>query len=196
MTDTNAAAAELSRAMAKASTFAVEDAVWGYKIKSGRRASFAVALGQAVSFFFGVCFLTAALGILLLPTLFFGGDFGAMRVGSAALFGAGAAYLLWFASRGTHAEVHVDTSTNEIREVIANRAGKPTTVAVYGFETISGIFLENNDQNGLTQLVLHSGDGIPAMLVAEGTEVQLIPLRDRLARDLVGQPKGANSRAA
>lgn len=184
MTD---ATAEFGNQMAKPSTFNVEDTYWGYKIRSGRGPSFGVALGQAASFFFGVCFLTAAIGILALPTLFFDGELGAMRIGSAALFGAMAAYLLWFASRGTRTEVHVDTSLGEVREVICNRAGRPTTVGSYGFDMIGGVMLEQDSARDTSQLVMQYQSSSQNVVVAEGTDAQLVSLRDRLAQDLLGQ---------
>jgi hypothetical protein len=196
MTDLSATTTDFGGDLAKPSTFSVEDIYWGYMIRSGRGPSFGVAIGQAVSFFFGVCFLTASLGILVLPTLFFDGDLGVMRIGSAALFGAMAAYLLWFASRGTRTEVHVDTSLAEIRDVVCNRAGKPTTVGAYGFDTIGGVFVEHNDATGLAQLVLRYRNTSQTVCVAEGTDAQLIPLRDRHAQDLLGQSKPRGAQAA
>lgn len=196
MADMNASTADFATDIARTSTFEVEEIFWGYKIRSGRGAPFAVAIGQALSFFFGVCFLTACLGILLLSTVFFDGELGVMRIGSAALFGAAAAYLLWFASRGTRAEVHVDTSIDEIREVICNRAGKPTTVGAYSFDEIGGVFLEENDATGLSQLVLRYRNTDQTVSVADGTDAQLLPLRDRLAHDLLGQTAPSSTRAA
>lgn len=196
MTDLDTSDADFSREVSRTSNFQLEEVFWGYKIRSGRGAPFGVAVGQALSFFFGVCLLTACLGILLLPTLFFDGGLGVMRIGAAVLLGAVAAYLLWFASRGTLAEVHVDTSIDEVREVICNRAGKPTTVGSYGFDEISGVFLEPNPATGLSQLVLRYQTSSQPVLVAEGTDAQLIPVRDRLARDLLGRAKAAGMQAA
>lgn len=185
MTDIDAGSFNLKPQMARSSTFAVEDLFWGYKIQSGVKPSLLVAFGQLVSFFFGVCFATAALGILLLPALFFDGDFTAMRVGSAALFGAMAGYLLWFASRGTSPEAHVDISFSEIRQVIANRAGKPTTVGRYSFDAIGGVFVEQSDTSPLSQLVVRCSHTGQTLIIAAGTDAQLTPLRNRLATDIL-----------
>ncbi len=189
MTDFNASAGALQGEFARMSSFSVEDTYWGYIIRSGRGPSVGVMLAQAASFFFGACFLTASLGILLLPTLIFDGDLGVMRMAAAVLFGAVAAYLLWFASRGTQAEVHVDTSVGEIREVICNRAGKPTTVGCYGFDTIGGVFLDEQEPGGRASLVLQYRNTSQSVAVAEGTAAQLLSLRDRLGQDLMLQPR-------
>lgn len=185
MSDMSASVTGVHENLAKPSSFVVEDIYWGYTIRSGRGPSLGVALAQAVCFFFGVCLLTAAIGMLALPTLFFDGDLSSMRVGAAALFGAFAAYLLWFASRGTRTEVHVDTSVGEIREVICNRAGKPTTVGAYGFDTIGGVYLEPAKDGGAATLSLRYRNTSQTVCVAEGTEAQLLGLRDRLANDLM-----------
>ena len=172
--------------MAQSSSFVVTETYWGYKISSGRGPSIAIALGQAVSFFFGVCLLTAAIGILVLPALFFDGELGVMRIGSAVLFGATAIYLLWFASRGTQAEVHVDNSFAEVREVICNRAGRPTTVGSYSFDAISGVFLEEGAEDEPARIIMRYHSTAHDVIVAEGHAAQLLPLRDRLARDILG----------
>ncbi len=196
MTDTNAGEMSFDHKIAKSASFEVEDIFWGYKIRSGRSAPFAVALGQAVCFFFGACLLTATFGILVLPTLFFDGGLGIIRLGSAALLGATSIYLLWFASRGTQVEVHVDTSMSEISEVIHNRAGRPTKVASYGFDEIGGLFIEQNDKTGLSDLILRYRNTDQVVAVAEGTDAQLVPLRDRLAKDLLGQTSSTAADAA
>lgn len=186
MTDMNATVADFAGDIARTSPFEVEDIFWGYKVRSGTGAPFSVMFGQALCFFFGVCLMTATFGVLVLPALFFDGGAGVMRVGAATLMGAVGFYLLWFASRGTLAEVHIDTRQKEIREVVCNRSGKPTDVATYAFSEIGGIFLEPDEETGQTHLLLGYLDTNQTIAVATATEAQLLPLRDRLARDLLG----------
>ncbi len=182
--------------LARPSSFEVEDTYWGYIVRSGRGPSLSVVVSQVVAFFFGACFLTAGFGILLVPAMMFDGNVGAVRIGAATLFAAVAIYLLWFASRGTRGEIHVDNSVGEIREVICNRAGKPTTVACYGFDTIGGVFLDYNEETGKSNLVLRYRNTVQTVPVAEGTEAQLLGLRDRLGHDLMVVPETLNSAAA
>ncbi|WP_342075386.1 hypothetical protein [Yoonia sp. SS1-5] len=185
MTNINVAVPGGAQHLARPSTFSVEDTYWGYVVRSGRGPSLSVVMSQIASFFFGACFLTACFGILLMPSIAFDGGTGAFRVGAATLFGAVAFYLLWFASRGTRPELHVDNAVGEIREVICNRAGKPTTVGCYGFDTIGGVFIETDPESSLSTLVLRYRNTVQTVAVAEGTEAQLIGLRDQLARDLM-----------
>lgn len=189
MTDFHVSPADLDQKIPRTSVVRVEDVFWGYKIRPADGVPFSVVTGQALSFFFGVCFLTACLGILVLPTLFFDGELGVVRIGAAVLLGAAAAYLLWFASRGTLPEVHIDKQMGTIEEVICNRAGKPTRMGAYRFEEISGVYLVANPQSGLSQLLLRHSPSAPPILVAEAAEAQLIALRDRLARDLLELPR-------
>ncbi|WP_106744046.1 hypothetical protein [Yoonia maritima] len=177
--------------MAKPTHFAVEDTFWGYQIRSGRAPAIGVMMAQLFSYFFGACFMIAAVSMLALPVLFFNGDVGVIRLAASVLFAAVGFYLLWFASRGSQAEIHVDTSVGEIREVISNRAGKPTTIGAYGFDAIGGVFIESQPENGLASLVLQYRDTNQRVCVAEAIEAQLIPLRDRLAQDLMITPHSA-----
>ena len=171
--------------MAKSSSFSVEDTFWGYQIRSGRAPAMGVVIAQSLSYFFGACFMIAAVSMLVMPVLFFDGGVGVVRVVAAVLFAAVGFYLLWFASRGSQAEVHVDTSVGEIREVISNRAGRPTTIGAYGFDAIGGVYIEPLPEGVLASLVLKYRDTDQRVSVAEGIEAQLIPLRDRLAQDLM-----------
>lgn len=196
MADLNASDQTGQTFTTKSAGLSVEDIYWGYIIRSGRRPGTAIMLAQGVSFFFGACLLSAAVGMLLLPTSMFDAGLGTMRMGAAVLFAAIALYLLWFASRGSVPELHVDTSTGEIREVIVNRVGRPSTVGCYGFDSIGGIFMEEDTETGMATLILRYRNTAQTVFVAEGTVAQLIPLRDRLGRDLMVDAKTGQSRAA
>lgn len=182
--------------LTKPAGFAVEDVYWGYIVKSSRRPSAGVLLAQLTSFVLGAGFLAAASGILLIPTVMFEGDLGPMRMGAAVLFAGFAFLLLWFASRGSRTQLHVDTSVGEIREVICNRAGRPTTVGCYGFDAIGGIYLEQRPANEKATLVLRYRNTNQTIGVAEGPEAQLASLRDRLGRDLMVETQTGRSFAA
>ncbi|KJZ20342.1 hypothetical protein TW80_05920 [Loktanella sp. S4079] len=177
--------------IAKSSSFSVEDTFWGYQIKSGRSPALGVVLAQILSYLFGASFMIAAVSILAMPVLFFDGNIGVIRIMASVLFGAVGFYLLWFASRGSQAEVHIDTSVGEIREVITNRAGRPTTIGAYGFDAISSVGIEPQSESAVAALVLEYRDSGQRVSVAEGIEAQLVPLRDRLAQDLMVETRSA-----
>ena len=179
--------------LARPTSFEVEDTFWGYIVRSGQRPPLGVVVSQVVSFFVGACFLTAAVGMLIVPTLMLDAELAVLRLGVATVFAAFAIYLLWFASRGTRTELNVDNSLGEIREVIRNRAGGQTDIGVYGFDAIGGIFLELDEDTGHSNLVLRYRNTARTIHVAEGTEAQLIGLRDRLGLDLMVQPQTLTS---
>ena len=69
-------------------------------------------------------------------------------------------------------------------------------MACYGFDTIGGVFLDYNEETGKSNLVLRYRNTVQTVPVAEGTEAQLIGLRDRLGHDLMVVPETLNSAAA
>ena len=156
----------------------------GYRVQRVLALPYGVIIGQIISYVLGVGFAVAALGVLLLPVLFFDGDITAMRIGSAGLMGALAAYLLWFASRGTHSEVHVDLDAGVVREVIPHRGGAETEEARYEISLLSGVFREASETSGVYDLVVRSQMSDRPLWVARGTPTQLAPLQAKLEQDL------------
>ncbi|WP_019953859.1 hypothetical protein [Yoonia vestfoldensis] len=169
--------------------FSVEDAYWGYIIRSDKGESLGFVMLQSASFLLGVGFLIAAVGIIALSPLVFGAELSPFRVAAAVLFGAAAAYLLWFASRGTQTEVHIDTSAREIREVIRNRAGRPTTVGTHDFAAMTAAFMQDDDESDGAMLVVQDHDTGLSICLAKGPHAQLGALQDRVARDVLGDPQ-------
>ncbi|WP_439155770.1 hypothetical protein [Yoonia sp.] len=176
--------------------FSVEETYWGYIVRPERQPSLGIVLAQALSFLAGAGLLTASIGTVVFASAVFTGDVGPMRIGAAVLFGSVAIYLLWFASRGTQPELQVDTSVGEIREVIQNRVGWPTTVGCYGFDAIGGVFMDKHPTDDSAMLILRYRDTAQTLCVAEGAGGQLVPLRDRLGQDLMIEPKTGRANAA
>ena len=106
-----------------------------------------------------------------------------------ALLGAVAAYLLWFASRGTRTEIHIDTSIREIHQVIRNRAGRPTILQTHDFAQITDILTQRDDASGTALLVLQGNDTVLSICIAMASAPRLDALHDRLARDVIGDPR-------
>ncbi len=169
--------------------FSVEDAYWGYIIRSDKGESLGFVMLQSASFLVGVGFLIAAVSMIALSPLVFGAALTPFRAGASVLFGAAAAYLLWFASRGTQTEVHIDTSAREIREVIRNRAGRPTTVGTHDFATMTDVFVQDDDESEGAMLVVQDHDNALSICLAKAPHAQLGALQDRVARDVLGDPQ-------
>ncbi|WP_322891689.1 MULTISPECIES: hypothetical protein [unclassified Yoonia] len=167
----------------------VEDAYWGYIIRSDKGESLGFVMLQSASFLLGVGLLIGAVGMIALSPLVFGAELTPFRMAAAVLFGAGAAYLLWFASRGTQTEIQIDTSAREIREVIRNRAGRPSTVGTHDFDAMTDVFVQDDDESDGAMLVVQDGDSGLSICVAKAPFARLTALEDRIARDVLGDPQ-------
>jgi hypothetical protein len=169
--------------------FSTEDAYWGYIIRSDKGESLGFVMLQSASFLLGVTFMVAALSIIVMSPVTLGAELTPFRLAASVLFGAAAAYLLWFASRGTQTEVHIDTSVREIREVIRNRAGRPTTVGTHDFGAMTDVFVQDDDESDGAMLVVQDHDNALSICLAKAPHAQLGALQDRVARDVLGDPQ-------
>lgn len=176
-----------------ATGFAVEEFYWGYVVRDTRGAPLALVAAQAAAWAGGILCAIAAPGLFVMPGAWAEGP-GGLRLGAAVVFAAVAAILLWFASRGAVAELQIDTRQGEVREIIRNRAGKPTVGGRHGFDSIGGVFIDRTGDRaarGRAVLVIRLGNTAQVLPVATGPAAGLEPLRDRLGRDLVVRPRQA-----
>lgn len=178
--------------------YEVEETYWGYIVRSNDKGSTGVVLMQGTSWFLGVGFLVAALGMWLAPGAVMADDLVGFRIGLTAIMAAIGAFLLWFSSRGSLAEVQIDTARGEVREMVRNRAGKPSLLGRYGFDAIGGVHLEragiqagqrSDLQAGHAELVLRYRNTAQKLHVVSAPESLLVPLRDRMGHDLMVRPK-------
>ena len=170
---------------------AVEDTYWGYLIRSHKGESFGFIMLQSASLVLGMVCLVMALGVVTLTPLMFGVALTPFRMAVVALLGVVAAYLLWFASRGTRTEIHIDTSISEIHEVIRNRAGRPTILGTHDFAKITEILIHRDDANGTALLVLQGDETVLSICIAMASAPRLDVLHDRLARDVMSDPRAS-----
>jgi len=167
----------------------VDEAYWGYIITKGTGPALRTVVLQSISLFLGACFAAAGLGLLLVPQAMSASTDILMRGGAAVFFGALAAYLLWFASRGAQSEIQIDTALQEVREVVRNRDGKSTLIGRYAFDSIGGVFLDRTGQRtGHAVLMLRYRNTAQTLPVATGREIELTWLKDRLGQDLMLLP--------
>jgi len=182
---------------AKQPQFSINETYWGYIVRPEDGPRLMIRLQQYAATIIGGCFLAAAFGILMVPQLAVGTLDFTMRGGSAVIFAGIAAFCLWFASRGSVAELQIDNNLGEVREVIRNRAGKSTLLGSYGFDAIGGVYIERSN-TGLSDLVLRYRNTSQTLPVARGHVATLEKLRDRLGQDLMlgSQPAAANQFSA
>lgn len=168
------------------SAIKIDETYWGYVIWSEEPDPTLVVLGQAVAWLLGAGFAVAALGLWVMPSMAFGGAVLSMKLAASTLLGCTAALLLWFASRGGRTELQVDTSLGEVREIVRNRAGRPSLVGRYGFDAIGSVFLDRSvGKPGEASLVMRYRNTTQIVSVVHGTIGVLETLRDRLGRDLM-----------
>lgn len=178
--------------------YVVEETYWGYIVRNNEKASVGVLMMQGTSWFLGISFFVASVGIWLTPSALIVDDLIGFRIGLTAILAAIGTFLLWFSSRGTMAEVQVDTARGEVREIVRNRAGKPSLLGRYGFDAIGGVHLERAGIQpgqrsdlplGYAELVLRYRNTAQKLHVVAAPEGLLVPLRDRMGHDLMVRPK-------
>lgn len=170
---------------AKPQSFVVENAHWGYTVRTIAGTSRGLMVAQTISMIFGAAFLAGAIGMWLLPMLTLGADAIHLRTIATILFVGLATLLLWYGTRGVLSQIHIDTSRGEIREVARSRAGRTTVIGCYGFDSVGGIFMEPAANGTSLDLVLRYRDGSDPLIVATGTEAELKSLREQITRDVV-----------
>ena len=177
--------------------FSVEETYWGYIVRPDGRPRLSIRLQQWLATLIGAGFMTAALGLILVPQLTVESMDFTMRAAAAIMFAGVAIFCLWFASRGAVAELQIDNNLGEVREVVRNRAGQSTLLGVYGFDAIGGVYIERK-QGALSELVLRYRNTSQTLPVACGHALTLERLRDRLGQDLMlgHQVEPANEFAA
>jgi len=166
--------------------FAVVETFWGYIVRPTNGPKLMLQVKQAGAMIIGAGFLSSAMGLLLFPDAMYGGTEFLFRAGIAVIFAGIAFMLLWYASRGSQVEYHIDTSQGEIRETVVNRTGRSTRLGTYGFDAIGGVFIDRagaDSQNA--SLALRFGNTSQTVVVAQGSAAQLGQLKDRLGQDLI-----------
>ena len=169
--------------------FEVDETYWGYVVRCTGAESRWVQMAQGVAWFAGIGFCIATLGLWAVPMTQFDTGLLPMKLGATFIMAGIAVYLLWYASRGTHSELQVDTSLGELREIVRNQAGRPTLLGRHGFDAIGGVMIDRTTlRKGRACLVLRYGNTSQLMPVAWGLENELTALRDRMGHDMMIRP--------
>ena len=168
--------------------YEVDETYWGYIIRSTERPSALIGLLQGVSFLFGLALLIATMGLWIVPGSITGGAAVAMKFGMTVFTGGASIFCLWFASRGTLSEVHIDTRLAEVREVVRNKAGRASLIGRYGFDAINEVAIDTPDEENRAAacaLVLRQRGTHRILQIARGNFSALSELQDRLGGDLM-----------
>lgn len=179
------------------SWFVVEETYWGYILRCTEVEQIWVRIAQGAAWFAGICFAVAAVGLWAVPMTQFEAEILPMKLGATFVLAGIAVYLLWYASRGTHSELQVDTCLGEVREIVRNQAGRPTLLGRHGFDAIGGVLIDRSTlRRGRACLVLHYGKTAQFMPVAWGFEAELTALRDKMGHDMMIRPANPQRQSA
>lgn len=171
----------------------LEETHWGYVLRGSERPPLMLVAGQVLSWGLGALCLLGAITPWLVPGSALGAGGMDLKLGLSAILLSAAATLLWYASRGISPQWQIDTTRGELREVLRNAAGRPTVLAHYGFDAIGGVVMDRASLRGRLPhghacLVLRLGNSTRLLPLISGPEAALVPLRDRLGRDLIVAP--------
>ncbi|MBL4812333.1 MAG: hypothetical protein JKX69_08265 [Rhodobacteraceae bacterium] len=173
-------------------SFSVEETYWGYIVRSMNATPTSVVVLQAATWIGGIVCFAGAAGLWVLPGATLTAGIAGMKIGLTVFVALLGAILMWYSSRGVEAEIQIDTSLGEVREVVRNRVGKPSLTGRYGFDAIGGVFIDRQNgpsgQNGRAKevsLVLRYRNTTQKLQVVTGKEQTLFSLRDRIGRDLM-----------
>lgn len=174
---------------AQAMGFIVEETYWGYIVRSTARTPLILRALPGLAGLIGLGFAFLTLGLWLMPDAILHGPVAGMKLALSSLFTTAAAFFLWYASRGTQSEIEVDTRLAELREVVHNRAGRPTLLARYGFDAVSDLTVDPASRTGARSksgaLVVRDAMSSTQVRIASGSVEALDRLRNRLGRDLM-----------
>lgn len=161
----------------------------GYVLRGTEGSPLPVQLTQGIVLAVGAAFAAAAL-VLLLSWDAQATGHGFARVGAASLLGAMAVLMLWFATRGGVAELHLDLAGGELREVVRHRLGPPTVVGRHALGGTPALAVSRNGPpSAPCALILRTGDK-GGLCIAQGSEAAVLELRRRLDSEL-GGPRDA-----
>ena len=166
---------------AEAASAAIRETFWGYVI-----APEAPARAGVMQVFQIACIVVAAALVGGAVMLLFLGDhalLGSMRPFVAWIAVALALPLVWFGTRGDRVEIEIDLSLGEVREVVRNRAGGPSLVGRYGFDTLDGLDVALRRGGGGRLNLWRRGEKRPLELL-RGPAPVLEQIARRLRRDM------------
>ena len=161
----------------------VDETFWGYIVKGSSRVPSRVLIITGLAWLMAVGFTVAALGLWIIPATVFAGIALTTKSSASILMVCMAAILLRYASRGTQAEMQVDTVLGEVREVVRNSAGRSTLIGRYGFDAIETVYLDRGIVNSRLMMAPRNRSN-PIQVVAGATR-DLDRLCNRLGRDII-----------
>lgn len=172
--------------------YMLNETYWGYVIRAADDTVSPLGARQAVA---GLCGAVSALFALVIwagPAAMLSVNVPEMRIALSVFFLGLALMLVRYATRGDNVELEIDTKAGELREVVRNRAGRPSLLGRWDFSEFGGVFVDRSSGD-LTDmgLMLRYRNTSTVIEVARGPLARVESLRDRIGRDLLDSQAGA-----
>lgn len=162
-----------------------DETYWGYIIRPDSGLGLNTQIKQAVSGLLGLGAVGAAVAFWALPGAFFSDDVALFKMVASVIAVCIGVFLLWYASAGSRYELHVDTSRNELREMLRNNKGQSRLHRRHEFSDIGEVFVTKDEAEGsMCALMLRIGESEQAITAARAPKDQLRGLKDRLTKDI------------
>ena len=171
--------------IAQVNALKVTEAYWGYIVAAGGDRFDHETLGEMGMRFIGVIFVLMAYAHWLLPGSLVSLDVLTMKLVMSAFFASAGALFYWYASKGLHLEVQIDTTRREIRVANRNFRGRTRLQSrVAMFEIESAFIQRSKDTMGPAHLFLRRRNSPELVHIATANESELSVLHARLSKDL------------
>lgn len=170
---------------------------WGYTLTAEDAQEGMPLLGRALGRFIAVIIGLVLLGVWVVPGVESFGDpiLVAMKLGLSCLFIGLGGLLYLFGQDGQRAETQVDLVSREIRAGSRKQNGTFKLTAQVGFDEVSAILIARSESDLHPSIFARIGDGPDAIEIVSGAEEFLVPIRDRIVRDLRTDRSGLQAMA-
>lgn len=158
---------------------------WGYMITSQDAAGIAARAGYLVVRYFGIVMVLVAIGLWIAPGTSVHPEVLPLKLGVSVLFFIVGSVAIWGSGNDRRDEMQVDLERQEFRRGIRRANGRFVTLAELPLRDAGEVFLTRGIQNAGEAVLYIRRKSVPqALEIAVGPEDLLLPLQQRVAKDL------------
>jgi hypothetical protein len=170
---------------------------WGYIIRDRTEAGTWSLIVKSLAAIIGGALFFGAIGLWVLGGSIYTQDVVVFKLGLTAVMVLTAVLLLRFASNGPKYEVQVDLNRLELREATRGDNGQVKVYSRTKFSKFDAVILERSaNPQQKSRLLLRLRDTSQAIEIAQDFECNLVALKNRLAKDVIGQKFPARKKPA
>ncbi|WP_424942890.1 hypothetical protein [Aliiroseovarius crassostreae] len=158
---------------------------WGYMITSQDAGGIATRAGYLVVRYFGIVMALVAIGLWIAPGTSVHPEVLPLKLGVSALFFIVGAVAVWGSGNDRRDEMQVDLERQEFRRGIRRANGRFVSLVELPLRDAGELFVTRGLQNaGEAVLYIRRKSAPQALEIAAGPEDLLLPLQQRVAKDL------------